>query len=88
MEKSYDFVSHNSNLPSIKYDHIAKTYTVTDDSTSPTDGTVGGDDVLTGGNGNDTIFGEGGNDSIEGNAGYDSIEGNHGDDTHFRWHRQ
>ena len=79
--KSYDFVSHNSNLPSIKYDHIAKTYTVSDDSTSPTDGTVGGDDVLTGGNGNDTIFGEGGNDSIEGNAGHDSIEGNHGDDT-------
>ena len=79
--KSYDFVSHNSNLPSIKYDHIAKTYTTSDDSTSPTDGTVGGDDVLTGGNGNDTIFGEGGNDSIEGNAGHDSIEGNHGDDT-------
>ncbi|MFV8557397.1 Hint domain-containing protein [Sulfitobacter sp. SBS6] len=79
--KSYDFVSHNSNLPSIKYDHIANTYTVSDDSTSPTDGTVGGDDVLTGGNGNDTIFGEGGNDSIEGNAGHDSIEGNHGDDT-------
>nr|WP_272903188.1 Hint domain-containing protein [Sulfitobacter sp. M39] len=79
--KSYDFVSHNSNLPSIKYDHIAKTFTVSDDSTSPTDGTVGGDDVLTGGNGNDTIFGEGGNDSIEGNAGHDSIEGNHGDDT-------
>ncbi|MEH6672846.1 MAG: Hint domain-containing protein [Sulfitobacter sp.] len=79
--KSYDFVSHSSDLPSIKYDHIANTYTTPGDATSPTDGLVGGDDVLTGGAGNDTIFGEGGNDSIEGNEGDDYLGGNSGDDT-------
>ena len=79
--KSYDFVSHSSDLPSIKYDHIANTYTTPGDATSPTDGLAGGDDVLTGGAGNDTIFGEGGNDDIEGNEGDDYLEGNGGDDT-------
>jgi Ca2+-binding RTX toxin-like protein len=43
-------------------------------------GTVGGDDIIRGGNGNDRIGGKGGNDILFGDAGDDQIWGDDGDD--------
>jgi Ca2+-binding RTX toxin-like protein len=43
-------------------------------------GSVGGDDILSGGFGNDRLGGKGGNDTLYGDQGDDQLWGDHGDD--------
>ncbi|EAW36563.1 hypothetical protein L8106_28336 [Lyngbya sp. PCC 8106] len=43
-------------------------------------GSVGGDDILSGGFGNDRLGGKGGNDTLYGDEGDDQLWGDHGDD--------
>ncbi|MBE1426558.1 T1SS-143 domain-containing protein [Desulfomicrobium macestii] len=45
------------------------------------EGSVGGNDTISGGAGNDIIYGQGGNDSIDGGTGNDTIIGGTGNDT-------
>ncbi|MDY0872375.1 T1SS-143 repeat domain-containing protein [Dongia rigui] len=46
------------------------------------EGTVGGNDTMSGGAGNDIIFGQGGNDDITGGTGTDRLVGGTGNDTY------
>ncbi|HWR81452.1 MAG TPA: VWA domain-containing protein, partial [Pseudomonas sp.] len=48
------------------------------------EGSVGGNDTLTGGAGNDILYGQGGNDTLIGGAGDDLLIGGSGNDT-FVW---
>lgn len=46
-------------------------------------GTLGDDDLITGGEGDDRVFGEGGADTIHGQEGDDTVDGGVGDDVIF-----
>ncbi|OEE67543.1 hypothetical protein A1OO_17510 [Enterovibrio norvegicus FF-33] len=60
------------NISSLDYSSITEP--------EPVDPTVGGDDVITAGDGDDTVYGQGGDDYIEGDNGQDSLYGGEGDD--------
>ncbi|MDE9450754.1 Hint domain-containing protein [Aliiroseovarius sp. Z3] len=61
----------NTNLAS---DRLDADYLVPDE-------TVGGNDILDGGEGDDTIYGQGGDDTLTGGLGVDTLDGGDGTDT-------
>lgn len=51
-----------------------------------TDPTIGGNDLLDGGDGDDTLYGNGGNDTLKGGDGADALHGGSGSDTaSYEW---
>ncbi|EDX82789.1 Bacterial pre-peptidase C-terminal domain family [Synechococcus sp. PCC 7335] len=54
-----------------------------DSNSQSSGGTIGGDDLLFGGDGDDRLGGKAGNDWLLGNKGQDALWGDHGDDVFF-----